>query len=102
MNAVNYFETKVSNPIFFIWSDDFTNLRNYFPKNKFTFVNNTSNKALTDFYLFTQCRYFIVGPTTFHWWGAWLSNYTNKICIRPKNLNPSNNLDFWPSAWGVI
>ena len=51
------------------------------------------------FFLLKNCKYFIVGPTTFHWWGAWLSDYKDKICIRPKNLNPSNNVDFWPNSW---
>ena len=27
------------------------------------------------------------------------SFFENKICIRPKNINPSNNLDFWPESW---
>ena len=47
----------------------------------------------------TQCKNFIVGPSTFSWWGAWLSNKNDKICIRPKYLNPSNNKDFWPQDW---
>ena len=95
-------ESKITNPKYFIWSDDFTNLSEYFPENKYTFVINDENKALNDFYLFKNCKYFIVGPTTFHWWGAWLSNFDNKICIRPKNLNPSSNINFWPESWLVI
>ncbi len=98
-NAVVFFKNKIEKPIFLIWSNDFTSLENYFPKNEFTFVINSKNKILTDFYLLTQCRYFIVAPSTFHWWGAWLSNFENKICVRPKNLNPSNNRDFWPEKW---
>ena len=27
------------------------------------------------------------------------TNFDNKICIRPKNLNNSNNKDFWPNKW---
>jgi hypothetical protein len=23
----------------------------------------------------------------------------NKICVRPKNINPSNNKNFWPENW---
>ena len=45
------------------------------------------------------CKHFAVSPTTFHFWPAWLSNYKHKICLRPKNLNPSNNKDFWPESW---
>jgi len=97
--AESLIEKKVTNPKYYIWSDDFNNLREYFPENKYTFVINNENKILNDFFLLQNCKYFIVGPTTFHWWGAWLSNFENKICIRPKILNPSNNTDFWPTTW---
>ena len=93
-------EKKISNPIYLIWSNDFTNLRSYFPnQEKFIFVENKSNKIFQDFFLFNFCNNFIVGPTSFHWWGAWLNNNPNKICLRPKNLNPSKNVDFWPKDW---
>ena len=97
--SINFIKTKVNNPIFLIWSNDFTDLEKYFPTNKFLYVVNPENKILNDFYLLTQCKYFIVGPSTFSWWGAWLSNHEDKICIRPKNINPSNNVDFWPKNW---
>lgn len=97
--AVNYFKSKVKNPKFLIWSNDFYNLDKYF-NNNFLFVNNSSgNKDLTDLYLLTQCKYFIISPSTFSWWGAWLSKRKNKICVIPKNLNVSNNKDFWPNDW---
>ena len=97
--AINYFKDKVENPYYLIWSNDFYNLDRYFKKENFIFVKNKKEKTITDFYLLTQCKYFIVGPSTFHWWGAWLSTHKDKICVRPKNINPSNNLDFWPESW---
>ena len=100
--AIKYFDEKVNNPKYLIWSNNFDNLKKYFDTEKFIFVINDNDKILTDFYLLTQCRYFIVGPSTFHWWGAWLSNFNDKICVRPKNLNPSNNKDFWPEKWLII
>ena len=57
---------------------------------------------LEDYYLMTLCKHFVVAPTTFHYWPAWLSNYEKKICIRPRNLNPSNNHAYWPSEWQAI
>jgi hypothetical protein len=97
--SVKFIKTKINNPKFLLWSDDFTDLEKYFPKNEFLYVINAENKILNDFYLLTQCKYFIVGPSTFSWWGAWLSNKEDKICVRPKNINPSNNIDFWPETW---
>ena len=98
-NAVKLIKNKIDNPKFFIWSNDFTNLRKYFNQNEFIFIENKKNKSLNDFYLFKYCKHFIVGPTSFHWWGAWLNESSNKICIRPKNINPSHNINFWPESW---
>ena len=97
--SVKFIKTKINNPKFLLWSNDFTDLEKYFPKNEFLHVINAENKILNDFYLLTQCKYFIVGPSTFSWWGAWLSNKENKLCIRPKYINPSNNINFWPESW---
>ena len=95
--SVIYFEKTLTNPKFFIWSNDFINLEKYFDKKKFTFV--TGNDAINDFNLFSYSNHFIVGASTFHWWGAWLNDNPNKICLYPSNLNPSGNIDFWPKEW---
>ena len=97
--AIDFLKNKIQNPIYLIWSNDFSNLKEYFPNKNFIFVENKVEKIITDFSLLNECRNFIVGPTSFHWWGAWLNNDTNKICIRPSNINPSKNKDFWPSNW---
>jgi len=99
--AVNFFDKKINNPKYLIWSNDFCNLRQHFNDSKFYFVLNENNKILNDFYLLTKCKYFIVGPTSFGWWGAWLSKFKDKIILRPADniLNPSNNFDFWPEKW---
>ena len=97
--AISICEKKIDNPIFYIWSNDFKDLQEYFNDDKFIFVENNYNKSITDFYLLNKCKNFIVGPTSFHWWPAWLNYEENNIIIRPKNLNPSNNLDFWPESW---
>ena len=98
-DSVKFIKKKIDNPKFFIWSNDFTNLHELFDKNEFTFIENKKNKSLNDFYLFKYCKHFIVGPTSFHWWGAWLNESSNKMCVRPKNINPSNNKNFWPENW---
>jgi len=100
--AIEYFKSRVENPKFLIWSDNFENLENHFDPNKFIFVkNDVKEKIFLDFFLMRQCKYFIVGPTSFHWWAAWLCNKDGKIIIRPKDneLNQSSNADFWPESW---
>jgi len=98
-DSIKYFEKKIHKPTFFIWSNDFDGIEKYFESKNCIFVKN--NDVIMDFYLFSICKHFIVGGSTFHWMGAWLNKNKNKLCIRPKNinLNPSNNNDFWPNSW---
>jgi len=97
--GIEYFRNKLNKPIFFIWSNDFTGIEKYFNYNDCIFVKN--NNVIMDFYLLSICKHFIVGGSTFHWMGAWLNENKNKICLRPRsiNLNPSNNINFWPEGW---
>ena len=100
--GVEYFKSKIKDPKFLVWSNNFENLDQYFNPNIFTFVKNEiENKIFLDFYLMRQCKYFIVGPTSFHWWPAWLCNHEKKIIVCPKDLelNISSNINFWPELW---
>jgi len=98
--SIKFFNSRIKDPTFFIWSNDFTDLNslfNKYKKNSLHFIKG--NDAINDFNLFKYAKHFIVGPSTFHWWGAWLNNSPNKICLIPKNINPSNNDNFWPQNW---
>jgi len=109
--SVDYIKSKVSNPSFFLWSNDFSNI----DKNKFNFnyeeikfYDNESalDKRILSLFLLAQCKHFIVTASTFNWWGAWLSERNDKIILRPsdKFFNDFylNNQDFWPIDWGII
>ena len=98
--GINFFNSKIKNPKYFIWSNDHDNIKE-FTKNLITsdFELITNNDVINDFYLFSFSKHFIVSPSSFHWWGAWLNPNQNKICLYPSNLNPSNNFDFWPKEW---
>jgi len=98
-NSINLINSKVKNPEYFIWSNNHDNifpLLNKIKVKNYTLINNN---VINDFNLFRYCKHFIVGPSSFHWWGAWLNENPGKICIRPSNINPSNNENFWPSDW---
>ena len=73
--------------LFFIWSNDFSQLREYFPEEKFIFVDNSlESNDVYDLYLMTLCKNFILSPSTFHYWGAYLSKHKNKICLGPPKI----------------
>ena len=105
--GIDFFEKKFDDPKFFIWSNDFTGLKESFSSDKYIFVNNkTQINDVYDLYLMTLCKNFIVSPSTFSYWGAFLSNNKNKICLGPLNINNksgyygfSNNKDIRPDWW---
>ena len=101
LKAIKYFKTKIDNAKFFIFSNDFKNLKNIFIGDEYYFVDqNIKLEPIYDFYLMTLCKHFIVSPSTFSWWAAWLSKNENKICISPpENMGMSLNRDVIPDDW---
>jgi len=98
--STEFIKKKINDPKYFIWSNDFSdfdNITNKLNIKNFELIKN--NDPINDFYLFKFAKHFIVGPSSYHWWGAWLNENKNKICLRPVNLNPSNNKNFWPDNW---
>jgi len=55
------------------------------PDERITFVtHNTGDaNAHADLWLMSQCRHFIIGNSTFSWWGAWLAEHPSKRVIAP-------------------
>jgi hypothetical protein len=105
--GINYFDKKIKNPRYFVWSNNFTGLEKLFPSNKFVLVNSNSNKdPAYDLYLMTLCKHFILSPSTLHYWAAYLSYNNKKICLAPtavKNKSGyfgfSNNKDIKSDFW---
>ena len=109
--AANYIKSKVSNPKFFLWSNDFANITSdkfdfYYKEVRLNGEVGVIDKRIQSLYLLTHCNHYIVTTSTFNWWGAWLSRVKNKMILRPSDKYFSNfylnNSDFWPSNWKVI
>tara|TARA_B100000029_G_scaffold452133_1_gene477145 strand:- start:2 stop:916 length:915 start_codon:yes stop_codon:yes gene_type:complete len=99
--AINVIKSKISNPKFFLWSNDFKNLATYFSNKEYFPVS--TNKIDLDLFLMSQAKHFVVVPSSYNWWGAWLANNNNKIIIRPADVHFTNfrinNRDLWPTSW---
>ena len=102
--SINLIKTKVTNPKFFLWSNDLKGVNNYFSDTQFTSVS--TNKVDFDLFLMSQTKHSIVIPSSFNWWGAWLGKSSKSIVVRPSNDHFSNfnvnNKDFWPKDWLVV
>jgi len=108
--GINYFDANIKNPKYFVWSNNFDGLREYFPSNKFIFVDvNLKKDPAYDLYLMSLCKHFVLSLSTLHYWGAYFSKYMNKICIAPPYVKTisghygfSNNSDIKADWWKEI
>jgi len=88
--AIEAIAGRVSQPEFFCFGDDPRWLVEQWPRNlPVTVVHDPGPRGeVTDLWLMSKCRHFVIANSTFSWWGAWLGADPAKIVIapRPKGL----------------
>lgn len=102
--AVSQMAEKVSQPNFFVFSDDPAwakdNLIFAYPT--FYLGHNQADKNYEDLRLMNLCRHNIIANSSFSWWGAWLNNHPQKIVVAPQkwyNDSSKNIQDIIPDNW---
>lgn len=86
----------------FVFSDDLAWVKQHiqFPSPTILVAGNPDYE---DFRLMSMCRYFIIANSTFSWWSAWLSDYSNKIVYAPKKWFADDidkdTSDLIPTSW---
>lgn len=87
-SAIAYIEKRVSNPVFYIFSDDPEYARDYYVGDNIRIVDwNTGKDSLFDMQLMSKCKHNICANSTFSIWGARLNPHADKIMIRPLHLD---------------
>ncbi len=94
--AVALMKDKVNSPQYFLFSDnpESARLKLGLPAEQVTFVSQNrkdhpahnrgfDESAIIDFWLMSQCKYFIIANSTFSWWAAWLADFKDKIVVAP-------------------
>lgn len=101
--AINYIESKIDNPIFFIFSNDINWCKENFYFEEAYFVDwNIGKSSFRDMQLMSLCKHNIIANSSFSWWGAWLNDNKEKIVVAPtKWLNDErvNIDDIIPEGW---
>ena len=82
--AVHIIKKEISNPTFYIFSDDIEWVKNNLPLENACYIDwNTGNQSIYDMYLMTNAKAHIIANSTFSYWGAMLSK-SSLITIYPK------------------
>ena len=100
-NAVEYIKNHVSNPVFYLFSDDMNWVRENLYRNGMILVENSENQpSYVDMYLMSQCKHNIIANSSYSWWGAWLNCNEEKIVIAPnKWFNNHETTDVICKDW---
>ena len=105
--AVKFIAEKISDPRFFIFSDDIKwvkqNLNISYPKIFVSDENETKNYE--ELILMSLCKHNIIANSSFSWWGAWLNQNPDKTVVVPKNwfkIQSCNEKYELPKTWCIL
>jgi hypothetical protein len=108
LRSIYQLSEKFEGLIFYVFSNDLEWVKENFkvPCNiKVKFVDNSqsSNVAVADFVMMSNCKHHIIANSTFSWWSAWLNPSKDKIVIAPAKwyVGEWNNstVDLIPPEW---
>lgn len=102
--AVELIESKVSNPHFFVFSNDLIWVKEKFKIKNVTYIDcNSGNNSWKDMCLMSLCKHNIIANSTFSWWGAWLNKKSDKIVVSPSRFLKNDEFtDVYPDSWTKI
>jgi hypothetical protein len=84
--AIKYIEFHLSNPTFFVFSDDIPRVKKNLDIQQANFIDwNIGEDSYKDMQLMSQCKHNIIANSSFSRRGAWLNQNPNKIVIAPKS-----------------
>lgn len=103
--AITIIEGKISNPQFFVFSDDINwCIKNLILKGAFYVDGKIGKESYKDMQLMSFCKHNIIANSSFSWWAAWLNKNKSKIVIAPSRMINSdyNFNDAFPTDWYLI
>lgn len=97
--AIRYIEDHVSDPRFFIFSNDSSWVEDNLKIRSAVYVNmNHGGDSWMDMFLMGRCKNLIIANSTFSWWSAYLSSANIIICPTQFNNHPESG-EIYPDEW---
>jgi hypothetical protein len=101
--AVALINQKLSDPVFYIFSDDNDWVKhNLKLEQRHVYITHNYPDFYEDLRLMQSCRHHIIPNSTFSWWAAWLCRHPDKIVIGPEIWLNTTEIDysyFLPKTW---
>lgn len=101
LNAIAEMNKRISQPSYYVFSDDIAWVKENLPLPKAFFIDwNKGTESWQDMMLMSRCRHHIICNSTFSWWGAWLNPRENKTVIMPERwFRHCETPDICPDKW---
>lgn len=103
--AIEYIKTVVPNPLFFVCSDNIEYVKNnLIDTTQYDVIEqNMDTPIQLSLAAMSECKYFIIGNTTFGWWAQYLCTYPDKIVIAPARwYNEDVPCDLYMDDWMLM
>lgn len=104
--AIRYIQSKVTEPTFYIFSDDRNFVKDNFKGENFKIIDYSGNNAaFFDFLAIKNCKHHIIANSTFSWWAAFLGMKDDSITICPSICLTTEKLDLvsnYHNKWVVF
>ena len=101
--AMDYISSNVENPIFYVFSNDISWVKQNIDFNNRNVVYREPEDTIDDFedfIIMSHCKHAIIVNSTFHWWGARINDSAGKIVIAPKKWwFDDKPIDIVPPHW---
>lgn len=103
--AIKYILEHVSEPLFFICSDNVEYVKEHLIDfDKYDVITqDTSYPVHISLAVMAQCKHFIIGNTSYGWWAQYLSQNSDKIVVAPSRWYGINvPCDIYQENWHII